>query len=389
MSSTSVLLFIMLIMVTLQIGSVLFFVHKTTLLDESLHNQQQQQQKQKRHRRSILEDETNVKVPKHTDGTPMTMEERLRYLELKFNSHTNFGTDPFFGASIQSECKNQTYLVELGCRPGFEGFDNSNYQNCQSLYDHVVCLDLLPEPRQDYNNPKTINTKDPPCLVYDFGIRAEPQFGAVMARVFGCEVHAFDPSPTSGKWWNSNASQGLRMFPNYHFHNYGAGGMDGHLKLHEYDWDQVSIMKFPTNYLDCKHGNADYCKMLNNEQKFFKIPVKTLSTIRKELGHTHRALDILKIDAEGSEYAFLENAFDNHGGCPDYIKQFTLEWHHMSWDERYGEDSNPHINSITTLLHTCGLKLFWKYGSWPSSSRAFDNFGMHNVRYDLASYKRD
>jgi hypothetical protein len=26
---------------------------------------------------------------------------------------------------------------------------------------------------------------------------------------------------------------------NYHFHKVGAGGVDGSVSLHEYDWDQV------------------------------------------------------------------------------------------------------------------------------------------------------
>ena len=49
----------------------------------------------------------------------------------------------------------------------------------------------------------------------------------------------------------------------------------------------------------------------------------------KELGHDGRTIDVLKLDVEGSEFQFLENIFDHTGGCPDFINQITLEWHHM------------------------------------------------------------
>ena len=66
--------------------------------------------------------------------------------------------------------------------------------------------------------------------------------------------------------------------------------------------------------------------------KEFSLPVKTIPTIMKELGHTH--VDIMKIDVEGSEYALLEHMFDTFG-CPP-TDQITLEWHHFDFDSRYG-----------------------------------------------------
>jgi len=77
--------------------------------------------------------------------------------------------------------------------------------NCPGLFDHRICIDGLPEPWTEYKLKQgDSQDRDPPCLVYDFGIRAEPQFGATVARVFGCEVHAFDPSPVSTEWWESD-----------------------------------------------------------------------------------------------------------------------------------------------------------------------------------------
>jgi hypothetical protein len=50
-----------------------------------------------------------------------------------------------------------------------------------------------------------------------------------------------------------------------------------------------------------------------------QLPVRTLSTLMKSLGHTH--LSVLKLDVEGSEYAFLNEALDY--GCPP-VDQITL-----------------------------------------------------------------
>lgn len=342
---------------------------------------------------SLLHDETNVPIPTDKYGNQMSLEERVRYLELKANAFMNFGTDPFFASKTKlSVCRKDTDLTEYGCKIGMEGVNESNEKtNCPGLFDHKICIDGLPEPGTTHEFKQGENQdRDPPCLVYDFGIRAQPQFGATVARVFGCEVHAFDPSPVSTQWWKSKDAKQLRDLPNYHFHPYGAGGTDGVVTLKEYNWGQVSILRYPSYVLDCKkEGGAD-CDLNYHESKSFQLPVKTLPTVIKELGHVGRTIDILKVDVEGSEYAFLENLLDSTAGCPDFIKQISLEWHHYSWDARYGEGASPSINAIATLLHTCGLKNFWQHseGGWPAKDKIFHDLGMNDVRYNLATFYR-
>lgn len=346
---------------------------------------------------SNLWDETNVPVPRRTDGSPMSFEERLRYLELKSNSQSNFGSrDPAFGSKVQRDA-----ACPAGKLSGWEGY---RPKNCGGSFDHKVCLDGLPEPREwdiESDHPKADGGDSPsasqrtaPCLVYDFGVREQPQFGAVMARTFGCEVHAFDPSPVSIKWWQRRDADKLRALPNYHFHPYGAGGIDGDLTLMEYDWGQVSIIRYPSYVVDCGdtlEGQAPCdTPRATDKQKSFTLPVKTLPTIMRELGHENRTITVLKVDVEGSEYAFLENALDRWGGGLPRVEQLTLEWHHMWWDPRFGEGSSPPINAIATLLHASGLKLFWQHsvGGWVSNVRAFQRLGMRDVRYNVASFMR-
>ena len=58
-------------------------------------------------------------------------------------------------------------------------------------WDHQVCLDSFP--------PKPAGQA---CIVYDFGIREQPEFGVTLSKPpFNCEVFAFDPSPITKKWF--------------------------------------------------------------------------------------------------------------------------------------------------------------------------------------------
>lgn len=414
--------------------------------DISLEQPQRQQQSQPRAQSLrqdllFLNDESNVVIPhRQTDDgndTPLSLEERLRYLELKFNAYTNFGVrDPFFGSTLQpTSCRNASRLDEFGCQLGWEGVGpHALERKCPGLFDQVICLDDLPkasssssssikapsllwrnsmndsssasnhslmqenEPPTPQQNTSTTTTASlpAPCLVYDFGIRAQPQFGVVLARSFGCEVHAFDPSPVSKNWWETHReAQNLRqeLDGRYFFHPYGAGGVDGTIHLNEYDWGQVSILKFPTLLVNCTSSPSSSCQYITGAkpQGIYALPVKTLSTIRKELGHESRTLDILKLDVEGSEFAFLENMLDVTGGCPSFINQLTLEWHHFGWDVRYGEGSSPPINALVTLLHACGLHMFHIHsrGGWPSADLMYHRMQLKDIRYNLAAFHRE
>ena len=181
----------------------------------------------------------------------LDLEERLRYLEMKTNAYMNWGNWYDLDSQVDENiCKHTTNLVEfdpacdadgkdgvIGDREATPSERSARDEKCPGLFDHWVCLDYFP-PKLDTLPPKP---NAAPCLVYDFGIREQPQFGMVMAKHFKCEVHAFDPSPVSTAWAKDN----LKDIPNYNFHGYGAGGRDGSTKLFKYNWEQVSSVRFP------------------------------------------------------------------------------------------------------------------------------------------------
>ena len=351
-----------------------------------------------------LDNESIVPLPRDS-GRVLNLEERLRYLEMKFAARISFGIkDPFVGSSEnQKACDRSSDLLEFGCTENhpYNGY-TAEFNKCPGYFDHRVCLDTFTPLLKSSSEKNKGKKKSPPCLVYDFGVRDMPSFGITMAQTFGCEVHAFDPSPVSVKWWESErpnaARAAIRDDPKlselYHFHPYGAGGTDGTINLVDYDWGQVSLLRYANFVLDCdesgeKVGNP--CKFKNTEQQgSHSLEVKTMNTIRKELGHQDRAIDYLKIDVEGSEFAFLESMLDSNGGCPAFIRQMGIEWHHYSVDSRYGEGSSGQINAIVTFLKSCGFELFWQWSElgWKSEKKIFHDLEMKDVRYNLASFIR-
>lgn len=273
---------------------------------------------------------------------------RLAHLERKVNGGLNWLKNPHFHDTNTYRCKNRTNFSPDGQGHGF--------------YDHWVCLD-------------NIDLKKG-CVVYDFGIRQQPHFGEALARDFGCEVHAFDPSPITLSWITTAP---VSKLPNYHFHPWGGGGVDGKTSLYEYwDWDQISIIKMPTQLLNEYTDDGKGRDKVNwsPAQKELQITVKTIPTIMKELGHDF--VDILKVDVEGSEFLMFQDLFDQTD-CPP-VDQVTMEWHHFDLDMRYG--SSPHVNSIVSMLHECGLHQFEHSDPYLRE----DANSKHQFRYSESSY---
>ena len=125
------------------------------------------------------------------------------------------------------------------------------------------------------------------------------------------------------------------------------------------------------------HATTDEIKTTD-----FTLPVKTLPSIMRALGHTKRRITVLKLDVEGSEWAFLEDALDRMG-CDFPVDQLTVEWHHFAHEARYGVP--PHVLTLTNILHECGFKTFSPFVEWggvdPKGSGLM-------LTYALASYCR-
>ncbi len=161
------------------------------------------------------------------------------------------------------------------------------------------------------------------CLIYSFGSDGKVEFeAAVKARHSHCEIHTFDPfislpiHAAELKKVQAAQQQGLLRY-----HNVGLVGDD-----HALRWKNKAM------------------------------PKKTFPAIMQDIGHAGRAVDILKVDIEYSEYLAFRHAglFGDcaaNGKPPVSIGQLQVEVHGTNIRE---------IFRLAELMHSCGFALFNK-----------------------------
>lgn len=119
-------------------------------------------------------------------------------------------------------------------------------------------------------------------VIYSFGVGEDISFDKTLIEKYDARVFAFDFTPWAIKHIKDNPVEGLQFYP------YGVASKDG----------------FLTFYAPYQAKNVSWSSVPRATEKQM-FPVKRLSTIMQELGHTH--IDILKMDIEGAEYEVLED----------------------------------------------------------------------------------
>jgi FkbM family methyltransferase len=140
-------------------------------------------------------------------------------------------------------------------------------------------------------------------IIYSFGLGDDASFDSALIETFGVMVHAFDPTPRSIEWL---AKQSLS--PKFQFYDYGLASIDGSLSFNppeDASWYSYTVLDRPTM-----------------AKQAINLPVKRLSTIMRDLGHSK--IDVLKMDIEGSEYAVIEDM----QRADIYPTQILIEFHH-------------------------------------------------------------
>ena len=186
-----------------------------------------------------------------------------------------YGTYNTTFAARKAVCLQQVHFNQNAC------ITNVLCENLKQTQGWTVCLDdLLNQPR---NN----------CLVYSFGVADQWGFESDMG-LFGCEVHAFDPTI------NHPAS----LAPNVTFHHFGLYGGPR---------DKSDAIKFSSK----TYGNI-------------KGKMYHLQDIIVMLGHQHRNISIMKLDCEGCEWEVFGYMYINrfhHQNIISVVQQLLIEFH--------------------------------------------------------------
>ncbi|WP_167599090.1 FkbM family methyltransferase [Chlorobaculum sp. 24CR] len=156
----------------------------------------------------------------------------------------------------------------------------------------------------DYGGWDVVNESlNPHSVVYSFGVGEDASFDVALIEKYDLIVHAFDPTPKSIEWVKRQG------FPDHFImHDYGIAAFNGNISFNP-----------PENPDHVSHTILD---RQSTKTKAISVPVKNLSRIMQELGHSH--IDILKMDIEGAEYDVIKDIYKS-GVRPG---QILIEFHH-------------------------------------------------------------
>lgn len=173
---------------------------------------------------------------------------------------------------------------------------------------------------------------DRESVVYSLGIGEDVEFDRALMRRYGLQVHAFDPTPSTGEWLRENP-----LGPGFHFHPWAVTGEDGTLTL------------YPRVRSDGSRSSVMYTMVPDDSARdaVIEVPACSLASIAAKLGH--RRLDLLKMDIEGAEYDVLDT-------LPDLAvqpEQLLVEFHH-----RFAGIGPARTVAAVAALRRLGYRLF-------------------------------
>lgn len=151
-------------------------------------------------------------------------------------------------------------------------------------------------------DPKNLG---PDSIVYSLGVGDDINFDISMIEQFGCEIHAFDPTPSTAQWLLAQS-----LPSGFHFHPWAISGHDGMLTL------------YPRVKKDGTMSEVMFTQVPEPPSRGhgIEVPVLTITSAMNWLGHSH--IDLLKMDIEGAEYEALNSL---PTPLPD---QLLIEFHH-------------------------------------------------------------
>jgi len=165
-------------------------------------------------------------------------------------------------------------------------------------------------------------------VVLSFGIGTDISWDLDMIKQYNAEVFAFDPTSICLKWLaNKDLPEAFKMIP------LGIAQEDGEVEFGLPEGHSVSF--------SIDHNGKN--------QRVEKCEVRTFQSLVRPLSIT--AVDVLKLDIEGTEYQVLEDILNSE--MP--ISQILIEFHHRLFD-----DGVLMTKNALQLLERKGYRLFYR-----------------------------
>ncbi len=143
---------------------------------------------------------------------------------------------------------------------------------------------------------------DDNSIIYSFGVGVDISFDLLMIDKYGCQIHAFDPTPKTKQWLYAQ-----ELPDKFRFFDIGLADYNGNANF-----------QLPANP---EFVSGVFTQDTENAQ-IIEVKVKRLKTIMQQLGHSH--IDLLKMDIEGAEYDVIESIIEDNLS----IGQILVEFHH-------------------------------------------------------------
>lgn len=139
--------------------------------------------------------------------------------------------------------------------------------------------------------------------VYSLGIGQDISFDISLIEKYGVNVYAFDPTPSSLAWLETQ-----KVPEKFHYYGFGVA-----------DYDGLATFYPPRT---AHHASRSMIARPTEGGQAIEVPVRRLGAIIDELGHSH--IDLLKMDIEGAEYSVIVDIISS-GIRP---RQLLVEFHH-------------------------------------------------------------
>lgn len=146
-------------------------------------------------------------------------------------------------------------------------------------------------------------------VVYSAGLGLDISFDKALIERCGCSIHGFDPTPASIDFVAEQFKE-QSLSPLFRFKPVGL-------------WDSETNLQF---FAPKTRGWVGSYSALNlqgtEERESISVPVKPLSSLMQENGHT--MIDLLKMDIEGAEYRVINEIIE---------KNIPIRWLCIEFDQ--------------------------------------------------------